>query len=170
MAGRFDVGIPRGVKPVGLPLAVPVIVGVAIGDGRQNKCIVAIADIGHRVACMPGFVIPAFARGHSVFRQCGFQLPRTGSVHERPIAWCVHMGERHAALVKHCGAPGMARGRSTVMAGLAVGFRRASVLTVYDFQLGTAICMISVARRRMAAAEAGAVTITAIVAAMSLTA
>lgn len=80
------------------------------------------------------------------------------------------MGERHAALVKYRGTRVMTRCRAIAREAFGSGFREVSALTGRDFQLGTAICMISVARRRMAEADVGAVIMTATVAAMSLTA
>ena len=166
LPGRFGFEIVNHVKSMRLSLVIPVFAGI----GGQRKRVVDIVGIGLRIAGARCFRMRAFCERPSAACQNRPYQSAAVSARECRIARSVCMGERYAAPIKHGGTRVMTRCRSIVGGIFGSGFREVSVLTGRDFQLGTAICMISVARRRMAAADAGAVIMTATGAAMSLTA
>lgn len=164
--GRFGFEFMNQVKSVQLSLVIPVVAG----SGGKRKRVLDIVGICVGVARARRFRMSAFCRHATVSCQSRPYLSATVGASECRIARRACMGKRYAALVKHRGTRMMTRCRSIVGVDFGGESRRASVLTGRDFQLGTAICMISVARRRMAEADAGAVITMATIAAMSLTA
>lgn len=163
---RFGIDVERREKLVRSPLTVAVIVGIDCARELTQ----VVVDIIRDVARVLGIKMISVFRDHAGACERNSHLSGAGCTRGRRIAPSARVAKFHEALVQHRGWCATARSQATVVVVRDGGGRRTWASTGRDLQLGTAICMISVARRRMAEPDVGAVTITAIIAAMSLTA